>query len=170
MLISRDMYEGMRPATEADLRSILEIIRPLEYEGILVHRTLEQLRQEIPTCFVMTRDEKGILACGMLKPYSATHAEIACIAVHPKFRKEGRGELLLAYLERRAVLMGLTHLFLLSTRTMQWFEERGFTLADPSVLTALNRDYNKARGSKVYMKVLGSQRDVEAEELLWNIT
>lgn len=31
-----------------------------------------------------------------------------------------------AYLERQALEMGITHLFLLSTRTMQWFEERGF--------------------------------------------
>jgi len=167
MLISRDMYEGIRVAQEDDLRSLQHMLRPLEQEGILIERSKEQLLQDIPHCFVLTRDE-SLLACGMLKQYNATHAEVACLAVHPDFRRGGRGETLLAYLERRAVLMGLTHLFVLSTRTMQWFEERGFVLSDPSQLP-ITKHYNKARGSKVYIKTLGTQRDVEAEELLWNI-
>jgi amino-acid N-acetyltransferase len=168
MLISRDMYEDLRPANEGDVRSIMEILKPLEEEGILIARSREDLLRDLAHCFVMSRDG-SILACGMLKAYSPTHGEVACLAVHPKFRKEGRGELLLAYLERRAVLMGLTHLFVLSTRTMQWFEERGFEPADPGVLPE-TRSYDKTRNSKVYLKALGSQRDVEAEELLWNIT
>lgn len=167
MLICRDMYEGVRPANIGDIRSIMEIIRPLEEEGILVPRTYEQLVDELSYCFVMTRDS-SVLALGMLKAFTTTHAEVSCLAVHPHFRREGRGEVLLAYLERRALLMGLTHLFVLSTRTMQWFEERGFVLSDPADLPS-NRQYNKERGSKVYIKILGSQRDVEAEELLWNI-
>jgi hypothetical protein len=52
---------------------------------------------------------------------------------------------------------------------MQWFEERGFKLSDPTVLPP-NRAYNTKRGSKVYIKELGTQRDVEVEELLWDIT
>jgi GNAT superfamily N-acetyltransferase len=36
------------------------------------------------------------LVQGMLKQFSDTHAEIACLAVHPKYRREGRGEILLA--------------------------------------------------------------------------
>jgi amino-acid N-acetyltransferase len=74
---------------------------------------------------------------------------------------------LLAYLERQALLKGVTNVFILSTRTMQWFEERGFVPCDPSKLPP-SRHYDASRGSKVYMKVLTSQRDVDAEELLWN--
>lgn len=166
-LISRDMYEGARPANESDLRSILDIIRPLEEEGILVHRTYEEILSDISNVFLLTRDG-STLACGMLKRYSDTHAEVACLAVHPQYRRNGRGETLLAYLERRALIMGVTHIFLLSTRTMQWFEERGFKLSDPTALPP-NRAYNTQRGSKVYIKQLGTQRDVEVEELLWGI-
>ena len=83
-------------------------------------------------------------------PPSDTHAEVCCLAVHPSYRREGRGETLLAYLERRALLMGITHVFVLSTRTMQWFEERGFVLSDPSLLPP-TRSYNAARGSKVHI-------------------
>lgn len=44
----------------------------------------------------------------------------------------------------------------------------GFVLSDPSLLPS-TREYNKIRGSKVYIKQLGSQRDIDAEELLWNV-
>jgi amino-acid N-acetyltransferase len=104
----------------------------------------------------------------MLKRYGDTHAEICCLAVNPAYRREGRGETLLAYLERRALLMGITQLFVLSTRTMQWFEERGFIASDPELLPP-TRSYNATRGSKVYLKQLSTQRDVDAEELLWNM-
>ena len=33
---------------------------------------------------------------GMLKPFSETHAEVSCLAVHPSYRRGGRGETLLA--------------------------------------------------------------------------
>ena len=167
MLISRDVYEGIRQAQASDVRAVEEIIKPLEREGILVPRSRDQLEKEMNDCFLLTRDD-ATLACGMLKRYSDTHAEICCLAVHPAYRREGRGEILLAYLERRALLMNITDLFVLSTRTMQWFEERGFVPSDPELLPS-TRSYNASRGSKVYIKKMNSQREIDAEELLWNI-
>jgi len=167
LLISRDVYEGIRQALPSDVRSIEELLRPLEKKGILVPRSRDQLEKDIPNCYLLTRDET-VLACGMLKRYSNTHAEVACLAVSPSFQRAGRGETILAYLERRALLLGITDLFLLSTHTMQWFEERGFVPGDPSSLPA-SREYNERRGSKVYFKKLGSQRDADMQEFLWNV-
>lgn len=168
MLISRDVYEGIRLAKPSDVRAVEEIIRPLEEEGILVARSREQLERDMVNCYVLARDG-ATLACGMLKCYGKDAAEICCLAVHPAYRKGGRGETLLAYLERRALVLGVREVFVLSTRTMQWFEERGFRLSDPSLLPP-TRKYDASRGSKVYIKQLGSQRDVDMEELLWNVT
>lgn len=44
--------------------------------------------------------------------------------------QRGWGEALLSYLERVAIASSVKHLFVLSTRTMQWFVERGFKEAD----------------------------------------
>jgi amino-acid N-acetyltransferase len=66
MLISRDVYEGIRAATAADVMSVEEIIRPLEEEGILVPRSRDQLEKEMADCFLVCRDS-AVLACGMLK-------------------------------------------------------------------------------------------------------
>lgn len=104
---------------------------------------------------------------GMLKIYD-DQAEICCLAVDPKYRRQGKGETILAYFERRLLLMKIKSVFVLSTHTMQWFEERGFVSSDPSLLPP-SRSYNVARASKVYIKHLGSDRDVDAEELLWNV-
>ena len=168
MLIARDMYEGIRRATEEDLRNVLDILRPLEQQGILLPRSKEEVLRDLPRTYVFARDNT-VLACGMLKQYNATHAEIACLAVHPEFRGASKGLTLLAFLERQALQQGVNTVFVLSTRSMQWFEERGFVPSDPSQLPA-NRTYDAERGSKVYVKQLGSARDVDAEELLWDIT
>lgn len=166
MLISRDVYEGIRPAQPSDLRSIETIIEPLVVQGILINRTRDQLEKELPYTFLLTRDGTT-LGLGMLKPFD-DHAEICCLAVDPKYRRHGRGETMLAYLERRALMMGLSRLFVLSTHTMQWFEERGFILSDPSLLPP-QRGYNQTRASKVYIKQINSARDIDAEEVLWNV-
>lgn len=168
VLISQDVYEGIRQATVDDVIGVEEIIRPLEREGVLIPRSRDQLEKDMDDCFVLTRDS-SVIACGMLKKYSETHGEICCLAVHPSSRRAGRGETLLAYLERRAILLGLTHLFILSTRSMVWFEERGFVCSDPTDLPP-SRHYDTTRGSKVYIKRLGSQRDVDQEEFLWDLT
>lgn len=167
VLISRDVYEGIRPARDSDIAAIQEILDPLEREGVLIPRSREVLENELRYCHVLVRDG-SVLACAMLIPYEDSQAEIACLAVHPSFRCEGRGEVLLTYLERLALSMGTRSLFVLSTRTMLWFEERGFVQADPSCLPP-SREYNQRRASKVYTKRLGTERDVSAEELLWNV-
>ena len=75
---------------------------------------------------------------------------------------------MLSYLEREALQMGVKEIFVLSTRTMLWFEERGFEEVPPDRLPP-NREYDTLRNSKVYLKKLGTQRDVDAEEMLWDL-
>lgn len=43
---------------------------------------------------------------------------------------------MLSYLERVAIASSVKHVFVLSTRTMQWFVERGFQEAEVSDLPA----------------------------------
>jgi amino-acid N-acetyltransferase len=166
-LIARDIYEDVRPAQASDIAKVEELLAPLVTEGILVPRSRDTLEKDLPNLFVMTRDE-SILACGMLKKFGDDHAELCCIAVSPQYRREGKGETMLQYLERRAVVMGVSELFLLSTRTMNWFLERGFSPATPQELPE-SRHYDYSRNSKVYTKKLKSLRAIDAEELLWDV-
>lgn len=169
ILICRDVYEGVRNAESGDVAMIEEILAPLVEQQIMVPRSRAQLEDELSNLFVLTRDG-AILACGMLKIHEGnTHGEICCIAVHPKYRREGRGETILAYLERRALSMGVKTVFLLSTRTMGWFQERGYRNAPHTELPP-TKPYDPDRGSKVYIKKLNNIRDLDSEELLWRLT
>jgi hypothetical protein len=38
LLIARNIYDGVRGATPTDLEAVLQLIRPLEQEGVLVYR------------------------------------------------------------------------------------------------------------------------------------
>ena len=154
-LVTAATYEGQRRARLEDVGGVLELIEPLERAGILVRRSREQLELEIGHFRVIERDGT-IIACAALYPQpDGCSAEIACVAVHPDYRGGGRGRQLLDGVEQWAAEQGLERLFVLSTRTMHWFRERGY---EPSGLDTLPQErqalYNWQRGSKVFVKRL----------------
>lgn len=179
-LIARDLYEGIRLATPADVPGMLELIQPLKAKGILVPRRSDSLLCDVHAGFyyVCVRDTT-ILACSMLKRHSATKAEIGCLVVDERYRREGRGESMLSFLERTAVASGVQKLFLHATLRMQWFLERGFTEAPLEVMPRRTYahlafsdqssfySYLAFCNSKIYQKEMVSVRQVDAEELFW---
>ena len=106
-----------------------------------------------------------ILACAALYPLDnesenktasgITSAEIACVAVHPDYRKSNRGVQVLQFLEQRAKADGIQQLFLLTTHTGHWFMEQGFEKVELSELPSVRQAmYNYQRNSQVYRKRL----------------
>ncbi|MBC8024088.1 MAG: amino-acid N-acetyltransferase [Burkholderiales bacterium] len=147
--------ERIRPAGQEDVAGILQILEPLEQQGVLVKRSVEQFERDIDKFFVL-ESEGNILGCAALYPFPERKtAELAALAVNPFYRDGGRGERLLAYAEAKARAMGLKSVFVLSTRTTHWFIERGFVEMDaawlPEQKAAL---YNYDRRSKVFVKEL----------------
>lgn len=154
-LITAEAYEEIRPASIDDVGGILELIAPLEADGMLVRRSRERLETEIGHFTVAERDGM-IVACAGLYPSPAERVgELACLAVHADYRRAGRGDALLAELERQAVAAGLKRLFVLTTHTAHWFRERGFAAADIKALPVARQAlYNWQRSSKVFIKTL----------------
>lgn len=154
-LITAEIYEGLREAVIDDAGGILELIKPLEDEGILVKRSRERLEMEISHFLVIERDGT-IIACAALYPgETGKLAELACLAVQGHYRNEGRGDALLKALEQRALAQGKNTLFVLTTRTAHWFRERGFVPGDITRLPRRRKSlYNYQRKSRVYFKKL----------------
>lgn len=152
-LITADQYEQIRTAQIEDVGGILEIIQPLEEEGRLVKRSRELLETEINQFTVLDRDGM-VIACAALYPYPEQRiGEIACVATHPDYLGADRGERLLAALESKAASLGLERVFVLTTRTGHWFQERGFLRAELDQLPPEKKAlYNFQRGSKVLIK------------------
>ncbi|WP_461535744.1 amino-acid N-acetyltransferase [Spongorhabdus nitratireducens] len=154
-LLTLDRYEEMRTASIEDVGGILELIRPLEEKGILVRRSRKQIEREIGLFSVIVRDGM-IIGCAALHLFKDGHSgELACIVVHPDYRRSDRGDVLLEQIESRAREEGISRLFVLTTRTSHWFAERGF---EQVMVTDLPQDrqnsYPVARASKVLMKTL----------------
>lgn len=156
-MISADLYEGIRAANIEDVGGILELIQPLERDGVLVRRSREQLELELHHFRVVERDG-AVIACAALYPFMDEQAgELACLAVHPDYQRSGRGDALLTTVEHEARALGLRWLFVLTTRTLHWFRERGFTTASVTDLPMRKQSlYNYQRNSKVLMKSLGT--------------
>jgi amino-acid N-acetyltransferase len=152
-LVSGELFEGTRRASIDDVGGILELIAPLEADGVLVRRSRELLEMEIDQ-FVVTERDGMIVACAALYPFAEEQVgELACLAVHHDYRKQGRGDTVLAFIERQAKDMGIQRLFVLTTRTAHWFQERGFREADIKALPVKKQAmYNYQRRSKVFIK------------------
>lgn len=154
-LITSESFEDMRKASIDDVGGILELIEPLEAEGVLVRRSRELLEMEIDHFTVVERDGT-IIACAALYPFTEEGVgELACMAVHNDYRDQGRGEALLEYIERQARVLQIGKLFVLTTRTAHWFQERGFAAGALGDLPIKKQAmYNYQRRSKVFIKAL----------------
>lgn len=154
-LVSGKLYERIRQASIEDVGGILQLIRPLEENGTLVRRSRELLETEIERFTIIERDGM-IVGCAALYPFANEKAaEVACVAVHPDYRHQKRGDLLLAHLEKQAMQWGIGELFVLTTRTAHWFVEKGFTPSQVDELPESKQTlYNWQRNSKTFKKIL----------------
>lgn len=156
-LLSRETYEKLRQATIDDVGGLLELIEPLEQQGVLVRRSRELLETEIDQFLLIERDGV-IIGCAALYPFpEESSGELACVVVAPAYRQGQRGDKLLAGIESRARAAGLNSLFVLTTRTAHWFHERGFQPATVEQLPQQRKKlYNLQRNSRVFIKTLAS--------------
>ncbi|MDR3430091.1 MULTISPECIES: amino-acid N-acetyltransferase [Silvimonas] len=154
-MVSRETLETMRHAVIDDVGGMLQLIEPLEDQGVLVKRGRELLEREINRYSVLEHDGK-IIGCVAVHPFADSQmAEMACLVVHPDYRDEDRGAVLLRHVEQQARSQGMTALFALTTRTSHWFVERGFAQATVDELPMEKKSlYNYQRRSKVFIKQL----------------
>ncbi|MGR6875166.1 amino-acid N-acetyltransferase [Pseudomonas sp. HK3] len=153
-LVSQHHQEQLRTARMEDVMGILDLLSPLEEKGILVRRSRKVLETEIDRFRVLVKDGM-VLGCAALYPYDKDMAELACVAIHDEYRRGQRGDRLLNTLVSEAKNKGIKNLFVLTTRTAQWFEERGFKAADIDDLPPQKKElYNYQRNSKVFIKAL----------------
>ncbi|KAK7330946.1 hypothetical protein VNO77_25152 [Canavalia gladiata] len=154
-MVASDLYEGTRMAQVTDILGIKQIIRPLEESGILVKRTDKELLQSLSS-FIVVEREGQLIACAALFPFFEEKCgEVAAIAVSPDCRGQGQGDKLLDYVEKKAASLGFDMLFLLTTRTADWFVRRGFSECSiDSIPEKKRKTINLSRKSKYYMKKL----------------
>lgn len=154
-LVTAENYEGLRHATIDDIGGIMELIIPLEEQGVLVKRSREQLELDINNFTVIERDGM-IIACAALFAFAETKAaELACLAVHTDYQTSGRGDDMMQHIEWQARKKHMKKLFTLTTQAMHWFIERGFVECEIDDLPVEKKSlYNYQRNSRILCKQL----------------
>lgn len=154
-LVDQEQFEQLREANIDDVGGLIDLISPLEEQGILVRRSREVLEREIEQFTIVERDGLIIACAALYQIADSDSGELACLAVNPEYRHGGRGDELLERIEERARAQGLKTLFVLTTRTAHWFRERGFEPSGVERLPAARASlYNYQRNSQIFEKQL----------------
>ncbi|MGH7665668.1 MAG: GNAT family N-acetyltransferase [Gemmatimonadaceae bacterium] len=118
-----------RSARTADAPAIAELVNGFAAEGVMLPRTAESVELAIES-FVVACDERGgILACGALREYSPSLAEVSAIAVDASAHGRGLGSEIVRRVEQLARQRGIGELFAL-TLTAAFFESLGYSVVE----------------------------------------
>lgn len=129
MTAEHDEHLLIRPAREAEATEIARLNNVFAAEHLMLRRTPEQVALAIDD-FVVAVDERGrIMACGALKEYSPSVAEVAAIAVAREAQGNGLGRDIVVAVEALAMKRGVLHVFALTLQPA-FFEAIGYQRVD----------------------------------------
>ncbi len=153
-MIYESDYGRIREMSSDDIPAVLNLIRPFVEEGTLLPRTEQSLAANFSDYIVYELDD-GIKGCAALHFYNDYQAEIASVAVDSVCSHLGIGPKMLEHLLSRAKKQRAASVFILTTRTADWFESQGFLPDEIASLPAKRREqWSPARGSKLFRKTL----------------
>lgn len=119
----------IRRAVGADARGISELNNRFADQSLMLRRSPEMISLAIDD-YVVAVDSRGrIVACGALKEYSPSVAEVAAIAVAPEAHGQGLGRRVVAAVEQLAAKRGIADVFALTLQPA-FFEAIGYTRVD----------------------------------------
>jgi amino-acid N-acetyltransferase len=154
-MVYSNRYSGIRPMKHNDVSEVLRVMKPFVDQGILVSRSEEALAESYKDYIVFEVDG-AIHASAALHRYPGNYGEIAAIAVDESYSHLGVGPRLVGYLCELAQKSGVLKIFVLTTRTTDWFLSLGFEEGDLSSLPEQKRtSYSLERKSRILIKNLG---------------
>ena len=130
-------------------------------EGILIKRTEDDLMAR-QADFVVYSIDDVVHACGSLHDFGEGQGEIAAIATNPVYGHLSMGRKILSYLVEKAAKIGMARVFVLTTRTVDWFEQSGFVETTLDSLPPGKREtYNHARKSRIFALELKDRKPIK---------
>jgi amino-acid N-acetyltransferase len=157
-MVYANEYEAIRRARKRDVRAILRLIRASVQAQEVIQRSEQEIAANIADFYVYEID-RNVLGCAALHYYQIDPrvAELACLVVSSEHENQGIGRKLMKYLEDRARESGVKRLLVLSTRTFNYFQQKGgFKDGSPDMLPPARRQKYDASGrnSRVLYKDL----------------
>jgi len=119
----------LRPARAAEADAIAALNNFFADQHLMLRRTPEIIARSIDDYIVGVDAHGRILACGALKEYSPSIAEVAAIAVSPDAQGLGLGRRIVAAVEQLARKRSIPEVFVL-TLEPGFFEAMGYQRVD----------------------------------------
>jgi amino-acid N-acetyltransferase len=119
----------MRKARPGDAAEIAALVNGYAGEGKMLRRAPDDVRLAIDD-YVVLADARGrVVACGALREYSPSVAEVSSIAVSRAATGRGLGSVVVRAVERLAVQRGYRDVFLI-TVCPDFFASLGYVVVD----------------------------------------
>ena len=119
----------LRGAQRADIADVAALINGFASDRLMLPRSYESIALALGDFLVATDDRGQVLACGALKEYSPSLAEISSVAVAREAHGRGLGRVIVQSLEEIARARRIDELFAL-TLAPGFFEMLGYHLTD----------------------------------------
>ena len=119
----------IRRAVAGDAGAIARLISVFAAEALMLRRTPEMVELAIDDYVVATDARGRIIACGALKEYSPSVAEVAAIAVATEAHGCGVGRAIVNAVERLATKRGVSDVFALTLQP-EFFSAIGYQRVD----------------------------------------
>ena len=119
----------VRRARPADASAISRLNNTFAHEGQMLVRTPDVIALAIDDYIVVQSSAGELLACGALKEYSPSVAEVAAIAVAPQAHGKGLGRAIVGAVEELARKRGIFDLFALTLQP-EFFAAVGYQRVD----------------------------------------
>ena len=146
-MVHANVYQSIRPMRMEDVGKVHKLMQPLAEHGVLLARLPEEIAAHAED-YVVHETDGRIHGCGALHVYPNGEAEIAALAVDTRYEELGIGRRIVLYLMERAREKRLSAVFVLTTRTSDWFESIGFVRIGVERLPAEKRSrYDMDRNS-----------------------
>jgi N-acetylglutamate synthase-like GNAT family acetyltransferase len=119
----------VRRARPADAAAIARLNNTFANEGQMLRRTPEMIALAIDDYVVVQHVSGELLACGALKEYSPSVAEVAAIAVSREAHGKGLGRAIVSAVESLALKRGIHDVFALTLQP-EFFAAIGYRRVD----------------------------------------
>lgn len=119
----------IRRARPSDAANIARLVGVFADQALMLRRTPEMIELQIDDYVVGVDARDNIVACGALKEYSPSVAEIAAIAVSPDAHGRGVGKAIVNAVEALAIKRGTFDVFALTLQP-EFFAAIGYQRVD----------------------------------------
>ncbi len=156
-MIYSNEYQQIRRIFKKDVRAVMSLIRQSVEDEEISRRTRADILSRIEDYWILEIDRTPIACVALHVDKENSLAEMACLYVSKAHENKGFGKKLMAFVENLAKEKGVERIYALSTRAMNYLQQKGgYTETDPVILPGERRlrYEGSGRNSKILVKQL----------------